>query len=123
MKITYTGRQVDLSPAQSVKLAAQFDKIGKILDTGRGEAEARVVLSHERHLNNVEITMPYRHHELVGQGSDADLFTAIRAAVEKLEQQALRLREKWRDGKRAPRSSPSEGIEPGQGEKGKARLH
>ena len=27
------------------------------------------MLSHERHLNNVEITVPYHHHELVGHGS------------------------------------------------------
>ena len=134
MKITYTGRQVDLTPAQSEKLTAQFDKIGKVLDNGRGEAEAHVVLSHERHLNNVEITVPYHHHELIGQGSDADLFTAIHAAVEKLEKQALRLREKWRDGKRSPRketdaltspavaNSPSEASQSAQGEKGKART-
>jgi putative sigma-54 modulation protein len=134
MKITYTGRQVDLTPAQSEKLTAQFDKIGKVLDNGRGEAEAHVVLSHERHLNNVEITVPYHHHELIGQGSDADLFTAIHAAVEKLEKQALRLREKWRDGKRSPRketdaltspavaNSPSEASQSDQGEKGKART-
>jgi ribosomal subunit interface protein len=134
MKITYTGRQVDLTPAQTGKLTAEFDKIGKLLDNGKGEAEAHVVLSHERHLNNVEITLPYHHHELIGQGSDTDLFTAIHAAVQKLEQQALRLREKWRDGKRAPRketegltgppvaSSPSESNQAGQNEKGKARL-
>ena len=134
MKITYTGRQVDLTPAQSAKLTAEFDKVGKLLDNGRGEAEAHVVLSHERHLHNVEVTVPYHHHEFVGQGSDVDLFTAIHAAVQKLEQQALRLREKWRDGKRTPRketealtgptvaSSPSEGTQAGQSEKGKARL-
>ena len=103
MKVNYTGRQVDLSPAQSSKLTAEFDKVGKILDNGRGEAEAHVVLSHERHLNNVEITVPYHHHELVGQGTDPDLFTAIHAAIGKLEKQAVRVREKWRDGKRIPR--------------------
>ena len=54
MKVTYTGRQMDLSPAQSGKLTAEFDKVGKLLDNGKGEAEAHVVLSHERHLNNVE---------------------------------------------------------------------
>jgi ribosomal subunit interface protein len=103
MKITYTGRQIDLSPAQAQKLEAEFVKVGKLLDNGRGEAEARVILSHERHLNNVEVTVPYRHHELVGQASDADLFTALHAAVGKLESQAIRVREKWRDGKRAPK--------------------
>src|ERR1700689_1420712 len=103
MKITYTGRQVDLSQAQSLKLTAEFEKVGKILDNGRGEAEAHVVLSHERYQNNVEITVPYHHHELVGQGSDPDLFSAIHTAVGKLETQAIRVREKWREGKRAPR--------------------
>ena len=103
MKVTYTGRQVDLSPAQSEKLTAEFDKVGKLLDNGRGEAEAHVVLSHERHQNNVEITVPYHNHELIGQGSDPDLFSAIHAAVDKLEKQAIRVREKWREGKRVPR--------------------
>jgi ribosomal subunit interface protein len=119
MKVTYTGRQVDLSAAQTSKLQAEFEKIGKILDNGRGEAEAHVILSHERHLNNVEVTVPYHHHELVGQGSDPDLFTAIHAAIGKLEKQAVRVREKWRDGKRAPRSEKNPEMtiasEPGEG--------
>lgn len=103
MKVTYTGRQIDLSPKQTEKLTAEFDKVGKMLDNGMGEAEAHVILSHERHQNNVEITVPYHNHELVGHGSDPDLFTAIHAAVGKLETQAIRVREKWREGKRAPR--------------------
>jgi putative sigma-54 modulation protein len=107
MKVTYTGRQVDLSPAQTRKLELEFEKAGKLLDNGRGEAEARVVLSHERHLNNVEVTVPYHHHELVGQAADADLFAAIHAAVTKLETQAIRVRGKWRDGKRAPKTGAS----------------
>jgi len=103
MKVTYTGRQVDLSSKQTEKLTAEFEKVGKMLDNGMGEAEAHVVLSHERHLNNVEITVPYHHHELIGNGSVPDLFTAIHAAVGKLEIQAVRVREKWREGKRVPR--------------------
>ena len=103
MKVTYTGRHMDLTPAQAQKLEAEFVKVGKLLDNGRGEAEARVVLSHERHLNHAEVTVPYHHHELVGQASDADLLTALHAAVGKLETQAIRVREKWRDGKRAPK--------------------
>ena len=100
MKVTYTGRHIELSPVQTTKLAAEFEKVGKLLDNGRGEAEARVVLSHERHLNHAEVTVPYHNHELVGQASDADLFTALHAAAQKLEAQAIRVREKWRDSKR-----------------------
>jgi putative sigma-54 modulation protein len=109
MKITYTGRQVELAPAQAKKLTAQFSKIGKLLD-GRHECEAHVVLSVERHLHRAEATVHYYNHELVGLGVSGDLFTAIHAAAEKLEKQALRTREKWRDTKRAPRSK--EEVEP-----------
>jgi putative sigma-54 modulation protein len=116
MKVTYTGRQMDLSPAQSEKLTAEFDKVGKLLDNGKSEAEAHVVLSHERHLNNVEITVPYHNHELVGEGSDSDLFSAIHAAVAKLEKQAVKVREKWRDGKRIPRKETDAATAAGEAE-------
>ncbi len=46
MKITYTGRQVELAPAQLKKLEARFAKIGKLLD-GRREVETHVILSLE----------------------------------------------------------------------------
>jgi len=102
MKITYTGRQVELKPAQFKKLEAQFGKIGKLLD-GKREGEAHVVLSLERHLHHAEVTINYFNHQLVGIGSDSDLFTAIHAAAEKLEKQLLKARTKWRDSKRSPR--------------------
>jgi len=92
---------MELSAEQSVKLKGEFEKIGKLLDNGRGEAQAHVILAHERQTNNVEITVPYHHHELVGHGSHADLFSAFHAALDKLEGQAIKVRGKWRDGKRA----------------------
>ncbi len=104
MKVTYTGRHIELSPEQAHKLETEFQKVGKLLDNGRGEAEARVVLSHEKLTNSAEVTVPYHHHELVGHATDADLFTALHAAVGKLESQAIKVREKWRDGKRGPKT-------------------
>ena len=102
MKITFTGRQVELAPAQLKKLEARFAKVGKLLD-GREQTEAHVILSLERHLHQAEITVIYHNHSLVGEGSNADLFTAIHAAVEKLEKQAIKVRAKWRDTQRTPR--------------------
>jgi putative sigma-54 modulation protein len=107
MKITYTGRQVELAPAQLKKLEAQFAKIGKLLD-GRGECEAHVILSLERHLHNAEATINYYGHQLAGLGSSSDLFNAIHAAAQKLEKQAVKARSKWRDTKRTPRKAASE---------------
>lgn len=112
MKITYTGRQVELAPAQLKKLEARFAKIGKLLD-GRRECEAHVILSLERHLNQAEATVHYYDHQLVGIGSSNDLFTAIHSAAEKLEKQAVKARTKFRDTKRTRRkeSTPETGEE------------
>jgi putative sigma-54 modulation protein len=122
MKVTWTGRHMDLSPAQTQKLTAEFEKIGKILDNGKSEATAHVVLSHERHLSNVEIRVPYHDHELVGDGSDPDLFTAIHAAVAKLEKQAVKVRGKWRDSKRVPRKETDGSGETREGQAGGAET-
>src|ERR1700691_4357455 len=116
MKITYTGRQVELAPGQLKKIEAQFAKVGKLLD-GREEREAQVVLSLERHLHQAEITVNYHNHQLVGIGSNVDLITALHSAIEKLEKQSIKVRAKWRDTKRTPRkeaaAAPSEpGLEP-----------
>ncbi|MGA2739186.1 MAG: ribosome-associated translation inhibitor RaiA [Bryobacteraceae bacterium] len=116
MKITYTGRQVELAPGQLKKIEAQFAKVGKLLD-GREESEAHVVLSLERHLHQAEITVNYHNHELVGIGSNVDLIAALHAAIEKLEKQSIKVRAKWRDTKRTPRkeatAAPSEpAVEP-----------
>ncbi len=82
MRITYTGRQVELAPAQLRKIEAQCAKLGKLLD-GKNEREAHVVLSHERHLQRAEISVNYHNHSLVGLGENADLFTAIHASIRK----------------------------------------
>jgi len=108
MKITYTGRQVELAPAQLRKLEARFAKIGKLLDGGKRECEAHVILSVERHLHHAEATINYYHHQLVGLGSNGDLFTAIHSAAEKLEKQCVKTVTKWRDSKRTPRKAASE---------------
>src|SRR5215470_3129413 len=111
MRITYTGRQVELAPAQLKKIEAQFAKVGKLLD-GKEEREAHVVLSLERHLHQAEVTVRYHNHELVGIGSNSDLFTAIGSAVDRLEKQAIKVRAKWRDSKRSPRKGTEEELTP-----------
>ncbi|MGC9948261.1 MAG: ribosome-associated translation inhibitor RaiA [Bryobacteraceae bacterium] len=102
MKITYTGRQVELAPGQLKRIEAQFAKVGKLLD-GREQREAHVVLSLERHLHQAEVTVNYYSHKLVGIGSNVELTTAIHSAIEKLEKQTIKVRAKWRDNKRTPR--------------------
>jgi putative sigma-54 modulation protein len=124
MKITYTGKQQQLTPAQQKKLDALTGKISKMLDR-RGEREAHVALSAERHLQEAEVTLAYFDHSLVAFGSGPDQFTAIHSAFEKVEKQALKVRAKRRETKRetpereARSASPAAAVAPARPAKGK----
>ncbi len=125
MKITYTGRQMELAPAQWKKIEARAAKLGKFLD-GRGEREAHVTLGLERGRHSAEITVNYPDHPLVGAASDQDLFKAMFAAIEKLERQAVKVIGKGRDTKRTapkPAAEPAAAPEPAAARNGAKRIY
>jgi putative sigma-54 modulation protein len=100
MKVTYTGRQEQFAPAQKKKLDAKLAKLGKLLDLKGGERKAHVILTSERHLRRAEITVRVFDHPMVGVADEADQFTSILSAIDRLEKQVLKLRGKQRDIKR-----------------------
>ncbi len=107
MKITYTGRQVELAPAQLKKLEAQFAKIGKLLD-GKEECEAHVVLSLERHLHHGG-----SYHQLLqspagGPGLQCRSVHRHSLGRRKAGKAGVKARTKWRDTKRVPRKAAPE---------------
>src|SRR5579872_4437026 len=99
MKITYTGKSEEIPQRQRTKLEAKLQKLSKVLER-RGEKEAHVVITQERFLHKVEITVHAWDHALVGIASDADVSLAAHEAFERLEKQLLKLRARWRDTKR-----------------------
>ncbi len=105
MKVVYTGIHRALSPKMQAKVDAKFVKLGKLLD-GRGEREAHVIVTQERHLYRAEVTLPFYDHQLVSVGTNTDLFMALSETLDTLEQQAVKQRSKFRDKNRrkeAPR--------------------
>jgi putative sigma-54 modulation protein len=117
MKVIYTGRTQNFTAAQQKKLNTKFAKLGKQFDRKGEEKEARVILTVERHLHYAEITVRFHDRPLACIGTGTDQITAILAAAEKLESQALKLRTKWRDTKRTPKEAwagegGSEEVEP-----------
>lgn len=124
MKVKYTGIQKELPPKLQEKLDAKFTKLSKVLEK-RGEKEAHVVVTTERHLHNAEITLPFYDHDLIGLGSDADLFTAMSIALDKLEAQAIKLSKKWREKTRRGEAEEAEMEEvpaPANSPQGRARV-
>jgi len=107
MKVSYKGIKQELPAKLQNKLDAKFAKLSKRLEK-RGELEAHVVVTMVRHLHKAEITIPFYEHQLVGIGSDADLFTALSEALDKLETQAVKNRGKWQERRKDGASKEAE---------------
>jgi len=103
MKVSYKGLKDDLPAKLQQKLDAKFAKLSKLVD-GRGEKQAHVVVTSERHLHKAEITLHLHNQQLVGIGSDNDVFNAVSAALDRIEKQAAKQGARWRDTNR--RSEP-----------------
>jgi ribosomal subunit interface protein len=110
MNITYTGKHGDLPAEQQRKLDTKFAKLSKMIDTKGEDKQAHVIVNTERHLTNAKLTVNYYDKQLVGLASGSDLFTAVTAAVDKVEEKLHDLREKWRDNRREPKDRTIEGT-------------
>lgn len=108
------------------KLDVKLAKLAKMLDGPAGEKEAHVVVTAERHLHNAEITLHYMGHQMVGIGSNADLFTSLSQAVDKAGKQVSKQRAKWlakaRKG-RGPAAGSKDKAEPKAAEGNAARIY
>jgi putative sigma-54 modulation protein len=126
MRITYTGRKVELAPAQWKRIEEQATKLSKLLEGKKEALQAHVVVGLERGRHTAEITVNFHNHPLVAEGSDPDVFKAIHSAIGKVETQAIKVRAKWRSNKRAPRqpaAEPIAPIEPAASQNGSRRVY
>jgi len=113
MKITYTGRHEDIPGKLRQRFETKLSKLSKMLERSRnGERELHVILSQQRHLHKVEITLNAFDHSLVGIGSNGDKSQALSEAAEKFEKQVLKMRTKWRDTTRKSDTSVAEPVVP-----------
>jgi putative sigma-54 modulation protein len=105
MNVSYKGMKQELPPKMQSKLTAKFAKLSKLLEK-RGEREAHVIVTPQRHLQKAEITIQFYDHQLVANGSDPDVFTALSSALEKLEAQAVKNRGKWQERRKEKAAPP-----------------
>jgi putative sigma-54 modulation protein len=111
MNVTWTGKQEYLHPKQKEQLDSKLGKLAKLLDVdGKGDKQTRVVLTADKNVHRAEITINYLDHTLVGEHVDADQFTALNLAIERLERQMLKVRDRRRDIKKGPREGWDKGA-------------
>lgn len=113
MKVSYKGIKSGLPANLQHKLDTKFAKLSKLVD-GRGEKQAHVVVTSERHLHKAEITLHVHNHQLVGIGSDSDVFKAMNAALDRIEKQAAKEGAKWRETTRRSDSMKMASAKDGQ---------
>jgi len=97
MKVEYTGRQIEVSPAIQEFTEEHLKKIRKIL----GEMiEVHVILTVEKYRHSAEINLKSRTFKINGIEETHDMYTSITAVLEKIEKQALKHKGKKIDKKR-----------------------
>ena len=96
MKLTVSGKTKDFTPELEEKFSGKLAKLSKFIEQ-RGEREAHVTHQVERRLHKIEIIVNFYDHSLVGEGLDSDLETALCEALDKLEKQVVKMKDRWRD--------------------------
>jgi putative sigma-54 modulation protein len=102
MKIHFTGRQIDVSPALRKVAEDRLGKLDKFLDH---LMEAHVILAVEKRRHRAEVVVHGRHVTLSAAGETADMYSTLSLVADRLERQAKKHRnkikvKKKRDGAR-----------------------
>lgn len=85
MEVSFTFR--NLEPSEALKNYAR-EKIGKMQKYLRSPLEADVVVSMERHLHCVEVSVRADGERFAGQVESEDMYASIDLVIDKIERQA-----------------------------------
>jgi putative sigma-54 modulation protein len=104
MIIEYTGRQFVITEKYKAQAEAGLEAIEKIVN-GSEATTAKVVLSVDKYRKVAEVTVTHLGQSMVARCAAAEMATALRDALAKIEQQAVRQKQKMTTTKRHPRGA------------------
>lgn len=92
MKIEYTGRHIEVTPALQAHAENHFARIDHVF---RGKpAKAHVIIEVERGRHRAEIIVKWRNEVLTATTRNSDMYLSIAQSIDKIEKQALKLKNK-----------------------------
>ena len=95
MKYEYTGRHIDVTPALRSHVEDHFGRISHLFN---GDAtKAHVIIEVERGRHRSEINVNWRNEILTANSSVADMYQSLSRTIDKIEKQALKLKNKITD--------------------------
>jgi len=106
MIIEYTGRQFVVTQKYKDQAMAGLKAIEKIAS---GATSAKVILTVDKYRMIADVTVKEGRESMVATCEAAEMMTALRDALAKIEQQAVRQRQKETKGVRRPRPVEKDG--------------
>ena len=92
MKFEYTGRHIDVTPALRSHVEQHFGRLDHLFN---GTAtKAHVIIEVERGRHRSEIIVKWRNEVLTATSSMADMYKSLSNSIDKIEKQALRVKNK-----------------------------
>jgi ribosome hibernation promoting factor len=99
MRLDVTGRHVDITPGLRQLITRRLAKLDRLLNDSA--ISAQVILTREKYRHRTEIIIHARgDHMMRGLGEGTGWPVSVREAAAKIEQQAQKLKGKWRERKR-----------------------
>jgi putative sigma-54 modulation protein len=99
MRVDITGRHVEITTPLRQLIDRRLAKLGRLLNDSA--LSATVILTKEKYRHRSEVIIHARgDHTLRGLGEGNNWPLSVRAATEKIEQQAAKLKSKWGERKR-----------------------
>jgi putative sigma-54 modulation protein len=103
MTIEYTGRHTSITAKLKAQAEAGMVRIDRV--TNRCTS-AHVILTEDKYRNIAEITVKCRGEELVATCEATEMETALHDALQKVEQQAVRHKQKFETVRQHPKPIP-----------------
>ena len=105
MKVEYTGRQITINKKLKAQAEEGLARIAKVV--GRS-ASAHVILSEDKYRKVAEVSVVTHGHTLVATCKSAEMSAALHDALAKVEQQAIRHKQKFTTLKRHPKDDKND---------------
>jgi putative sigma-54 modulation protein len=100
MRLDITGRHVDITPTLRQLIERRLDRVERLLNDSA--LSATVILTLEKYRHRTEIILHVRGDKLMRGLGEGNAWTlSVRQAVEKVEQQAKKVKGKWGERKRS----------------------
>ncbi|HQZ95156.1 MAG TPA: ribosome-associated translation inhibitor RaiA [Pyrinomonadaceae bacterium] len=92
MKIEFTGRHMEFTPALKAHAEEYFNKIEHLFD-GK-PPKIHIIIEVERGLHRSEVVINWRNEVLKAETSNSDMYHSISQTIAKIEKQARKLKDK-----------------------------